>query len=824
MKNMTNPTSSKPASITAIEGLLGTTLYAAPQRGIDPLPSAFRALRDYTSKGAEEAWLPQYSLHPDGSVAALNLMYTRLTDAQWCEVAQHLDLSKIVALNLRGNQLRDNPLLGGLTNLQYLDLCENKIKELKFPEGTRVPDFIFLEGNEQMAMPPPEVVTKGRFAIRNFYEELRVQGDEVVYEAKLLILGDAGAGKTTLARKIENPDAPMPRKVEDSTDGIEVKSILLNQQQPPFTLHVWDFGGQEVYHATHQFFLTKRSLYILLCDGRKEEKFNYWLQIQELFGQDSSLLMVVNQNGNMQANLPMSELRRDFPNISKGEPTVINLETDKPGIIAFKNLIELTVRGLPQFVRGERVPKLWAAIRRRLEQEANDHISLDEFRRICKEEGIEDKGKQDYLLDFLHNLGAFLHFKDVAGLNKLVILKPEWATNAVYRVLDHTKEKGANGHFTRKELEEVWNCAEYESYFEELLLLMQRFELCYQTPERKDLFVVPSLLPDEPPKDYRWQEAEGLHTYYQYTFMPKGIMPRLIVRQHAYLEKNPVAWKRGAVFAKQNVRIEVVESMLYNRIVIKTNAANRVAKEFLRDLSRDIDQINEDFHFNERMTVEQIIPCNCDPCKTAEKPTQFKRSDLDDNERVGKDMFCNNFYGLIPVKQILDGIFPDEQERMGKSALKIPAVQGIPRAFISYSKHDKELLEEFKRQLNPLVLAKKLTYWEDSQILPGEEWDPAIQTALREAEVIFLLVSADFLSTKYILENELQVAMERHRKKEAIVIPIQLNPVTWDLMPFGKLQGLPRKGVWIADVEKRASVWLEVVNEVRALLVEHFSP
>ena len=57
-----------------------------------------------------------------------------------------------------------------------------------------------------------------------------------------------------------------------------------------FHVNIWDFGGQEIYHATHQFFLTRRSVYVLVCDDRKEDTdFAYWLQVVEMLSDGSPL-------------------------------------------------------------------------------------------------------------------------------------------------------------------------------------------------------------------------------------------------------------------------------------------------------------------------------------------------------------------------------------------------------------------------------------------------------------------------------------------------------------------------------------------------------
>ncbi len=646
----------KPAIITQLENTLGITLHLAPGHGHDPVRNVMACRKDPVREGG---WLAQYALHPDGTLAGLNLVGVGLMGNPW-EGIPNFDISRIEALNLRDNKFAFFSNIDQMPQLRYLDLCGNQLREFALPEGMDGLEHLWLRGNESLTSPPPQIVQQGRRALSKYFKELSEQGEEIVYEAKMLILGDAGSGKTTLARKIEDPDAALPDAVKDSTPGIQVRSLQLKDVSPAFTMHVWDFGGQEVYHATHQFFLTKKSLYILLCDGRKEEQFDYWLQMQEIYGHESRLLMVVNQKGEMQPNLPMSDLRRDYPNVQEGKPTVINLATDRAGAVALRQHIERSIRNLPQFERGERVPKKWAAIRRRLESIEADHIPIRTFRDLCAEEGIAEKDRQDFLLNFLHDIGVFLYFKELAGLNKMVILRPEWATSAVYNVLDHTKKKGDNGHFTRADLDEVWACAEYEDYFEELLLLMEKFELCYPAPEHEGLFIVPSLFPDESPEGYEWNEPSVLQLHYQYTFMPKGIMARFVVRQHALLESPPVMWKRGAVLADKDARVEVLESYRDKRISIRSNSNNRHAKELMTTIAREIDALNRSFHFNERMKVEQQIPCNCAVCKGLPVPHYFLRSNLNDADRANKSVQCQKSFEMVSVHALLDGVFASE--------------------------------------------------------------------------------------------------------------------------------------------------------------------
>lgn len=140
------------------------------------------------------------------------------------------------------------------------------------------------------------------------------------------------------------------------------------------------------------------------------------------------------------------------------------------------------------------------------------------------------------------------------------------------------------------------------------------------------------------------------------------------------------------------------------------------------------------------------------------------------------------------------------------------------RAFFSYSKHDKDYLSEFKKHLQELRRAESLDFWDDSMILPGEEWDSSIKAALAQSDIVFLMLSADFLNTEYIWEKEITEAMHRFDKGLAIVIPIKIRACDWSNTPFAKLQGLPRKSNIIGKDPKNDEAWQEVVQDVRDLL------
>jgi hypothetical protein len=115
------------------------------------------------------------------------------------------------------------------------------------------------------------------------------------------------------------------------------------------------------------------------------------------------------------------------------------------------------------------------------------------------------------------------------------------------------------------------------------------------------------------------------------------------------------------------------------------------------------------------------------------------------------------------------------------------------KIFFCYAHEDEELLNKLKKQLRPLQRQRLLDVWYDRDISAGTEWEQEIKKHLNEANIILLLVSPDFMDSEYCYSIEMQKALERHEKSEAIAIPIILRPTHWQGV-LGKLQALPKDG------------------------------
>jgi internalin A len=128
----------------------------------------------------------------------------------------------------------------------------------------------------------------------------------------------------------------------------------------------------------------------------------------------------------------------------------------------------------------------------------------------------------------------------------------------------------------------------------------------------------------------------------------------------------------------------------------------------------------------------------------------------------------------------------------------------------SYSHKDETLRNELETHLKLLQRQGLIETWNDRQIEAGDEWRQKIDENLERADIILLLISADFIASDYCYDKEMGRALERHDQKEARVIPVILRDCSWTSAPFGKLQALPKDGKAVTLWDNKDSAWRNV--------------
>ena len=158
-----------------------------------------------------------------------------------------------------------------------------------------------------------------------------------------------------------------------------------------------------------------------------------------------------------------------------------------------------------------------------------------------------------------------------------------------------------------------------------------------------------------------------------------------------------------------------------------------------------------------------------------------------------------------------DGDLPSASSGAPKAApLGRPA-----RIFISHSHLDGAARDRLVTHLTPLRRAGLIEIWHDREIAPGVDWLHEINEHLGTADIVLLLVSADFLASEYCHEKEMEFALKRHDAGLTRVIPVVIRPVDWSGAPFARLQGLPREAKPVSSWGNQDEAWLDVAKGIR---------
>lgn len=140
--------------------------------------------------------------------------------------------------------------------------------------------------------------------------------------------------------------------------------------------------------------------------------------------------------------------------------------------------------------------------------------------------------------------------------------------------------------------------------------------------------------------------------------------------------------------------------------------------------------------------------------------------------------------------------------------------------FYCYSHKDEALRDSLATHLSVLRRRGLITEWYDRCIMPGSDWKSSIDTSLESADIVLLLISADFLASDYCFDVEMQRALQRHKAGKAAVVPVILRAVDWSEAPFGDLQALPKDRRPVTSWPDRDEAFVDVTSGLRKLIVE----
>lgn len=619
----------------------------------------------------------------------INLQEFSLARNQLTELPPEIgQLKNLRKLSLSGNQLTKLPLeIVSLTNLQVLSLAGNQLTELPpeieqltnlrelFLAGnqlTKLPaeiiqltnlQILYLTGNDQLLKRiPKEVIKDFSNPIRilsNYFEideslflrykdtpeklveiikakQNALTKTKPLLEGRIIIIGQGNAGKTSLKQRLL-PNLEYQNK--GKTEGIEISPWELEINNQKVKLNVWDFGGQEIYHTTHQFFFRERCLYLLVVDvraGMEKIICKYWLrQIKELAKDNAPLILIANKaelhkpEENWEHNdegldkryyASVEDRLKEFKAIYKNIRSIhfvsaevpLNIEQVKKEIIEAvkENLREVFYEYKPEYALTKDI----------INEQGEDFIAKDKLHELISRKNFDEKFKQAEgqrdLVRVLDTLGTITHFEG-DDLEDLYILKPEWITKGVYKILSSYKLNATKGKPTVKEVKDILNNTKYQGKEKYIIQLMKKFSLCFvKTEQGEERLIFPAWLPvEEPPFSPFIRNISRFEYQYKRDSSVEKFITIFIVDKSATNDLNTY-WRHGVVLRENNCRALIKADTEAEKITITVEGEITARKMFLENIKNYFSALHEKFNnpvqeekdFEPEKTSETIKP------------------------------------------------------------------------------------------------------------------------------------------------------------------------------------------------------------------------
>ncbi|MEV4639071.1 COR domain-containing protein [Actinoplanes sp. NPDC049548] len=621
-------------------------------------------------------------------------------------------LTNLRRLYLSHNRLRSlPPEMGRLTRLEKLDLDDNLIVELprEMIQILSRPITFTIKDNP-LAEPLPELITRGWTAVSAYLKSLEDAIPQ--YEAKILVVGEGNVGKTSLVAALRSEDFIANR---DTTHGLEIQPLTLTHPDlgVDITVRTWDFGGQEVYRITHQFFFSRRALYLLVWNARDRHEQNEveaWLRrIRLRVGRDARAILVVTHGDERNPEIDYHHLERLFPGMLAGQYTVDNKSGS--GIDALKKAVAREAAGLPQM--GRMLSTRWIAARNEIlgQYRERPHIEFSLFVETCARHGLDDS-ETSTLAELMHDLGQIIYYGDDDGLRDIVVLNPEWLTKAIGFVLEDRPTRRASGVLVHRRLYAIWKNrvpggydARYYPYF---LRLMEKFDICYRLEgNHQPLSLVAQLVPHAKPR-LPWTFDTPMHTgVHKVSVVCKlqepapGLVSWLTVRHHpASINKH---WRNG-VFLRHPV------SAYGSEALIELSTDRRLAVE--------VRAPSPDMFFNVIVdSIEHLLRLRWPglqyqftvPCPTPECPGEFPLDGLVRRRVQGKlSRDCLECDGEFDISEMLTGfpvVQPELHSAIGRLNDQIADMSGMVRRISTGMERVEVLATESTHSLRRVISA-----------------------------------------------------------------------------------------------------------------------
>lgn len=409
---------------------------------------------------------------------------------------------------------------------------------------------------------------------------------EKISEARLIVLGDKGAGKTCITRRLQDPIAPMT-KANESTSGVDTH--IWRVEEEGCKVRIWDFAGHTVTHSAHKFFLSERCLYLIVYNGRtdNEERLIYWLDQMKNYGGRSEAVILVNKWDENEADISINSIKERY-NIA--EFFTFSVQDDSKELLQFtKKIVDLLIRKPSWDI--QKIPASDFKVKEKIEsyfiEGSEEFIDLERFNEIASIYNVKDT---DTLLKNLDALGVSLWYPDLSNLDELV-LNPEWITDAVYTIINWANNN-AIYKLTIADLERVFE-SESQRFSKKryafIFQLLLHYQLAYQSFD-KSFLILPQLLPRDQPEylpEFRISNSLMLRYRSEHS-LPVDSIWRFMCEHNSYFQEVEDVWRFGAILTASNDTIAMVR---FSERCIEICTKGSEKKEFLSELRDSMNAI-----------------------------------------------------------------------------------------------------------------------------------------------------------------------------------------------------------------------------------------
>lgn len=532
-------------------------------------------------------------------------------------------------LDLESNQISNIRHLKNFTGLTQIDIDSNQITW--FPiELLDLPYLNSLRLEDNPWENIPIALTNGYEVlsnIRRYWQDL-AQGKTQLYQAKLILVGNGRVGKTSLVQRwLDNRFDPE----QSSTHAIQLRRHVLPQLAQDealehVKLNIWDFGGQDIYHATHRLFMQTQAVFLLawdavtqatptqtetLEDGSEVSYKNYpllyWLDYAYTLGKQSPVLVAQTKSERDEVQAPPQLTDALKAHYQVQECLALDAAIDDKDKNGFKELNIALQKVLAQAIERTctDLPKSWWHTQQaieKLQQQGQQIFSNEAFEAICLENRVPPASYQA-LRNYFHNSGVFFYRKGL--FNDQIILNQQWAIDAVYTLFDRQgmfMRHRDSGFFTGADLSLSWQ-GKSSSEQELLLSFMESCELCIdiKRPRNKNAprhvlplsrrkYLAPQLLPNTPiafQKKLFPAGPTGAYLKFCHPMLHEAVMHRFILRTHHFAQHEHIR-QQAILLELNNVKALVQAFPDNNELVVRLNTSEA---DLLSQLRNELHEI-----------------------------------------------------------------------------------------------------------------------------------------------------------------------------------------------------------------------------------------